>query len=292
MDASLPVETEKENPLEALDEVIAEFKVNRAKRAVAAQTLEAAKTKSDADKVAAQSAVKAIDKAQHDRLVRINELLKAAGPLLDERAASCVGVLAPAWWKDPEPCPQHRWIRGESPSSFVEGPLSFVPSRPSNLFGDPGGFRLPYGGDISCFGDGPPRRGASTSFYLNGYKNEERFYVDGRKEKAIVRWHDNGKLAEHTEMQRDKRHGPSRTLRRDGSRELEGTYKRDRMHGTWTYYGENNQELGSFEMKNGSGTMREWHDNGKLKSESRVRRGKVIKRVTYDASGKEIRNSP
>ena len=77
----------------------------------------------------------------------------------------------------------------------------------------------------------------------------------------------NGQLREAVLLRDGKRHGVVRTCHRNGVLASEERYRDGLLHGVCRQWNEAGRLLGQFEMKNGTGLQREWHDNGRLKIE-------------------------
>jgi hypothetical protein len=84
----------------------------------------------------------------------------------------------------------------------------------------------------------------------------------------------NGRIHTETRALDGKFHGPVRTWHRNGQLTEELSYRHGLMHGISRQWDEDGRSLGSFAMKEGTGTQRYWHDNGRLKMEIDSRNGK------------------
>lgn len=134
--------------------------------------------------------------------------------------------------------------------------------------------------------DGGVLNGTSIRYYENGKKAFERPYVNGQLHGTAYAWDDQGQLLGAMDFEQGT--GDFAEWRGDGTRIAEGHYAQGKeqgewrwygptgglasvehyqagvMHGSFTFYDVAGQELGSFEMDQGTGTWSGWHDNGQL----------------------------
>ena len=77
----------------------------------------------------------------------------------------------------------------------------------------------------------------------------------------------NGQLRQAVPLRDGKSHGVLRTWHRNGVLASEERYRNGVLHGVCRQWDETGRLLGEFEMKDGTGIQREWHDSGRLKLE-------------------------
>jgi antitoxin component YwqK of YwqJK toxin-antitoxin module len=88
-----------------------------------------------------------------------------------------------------------------------------------------------------------PTNGIAREWHANGVLAREMKVVNGVAVGTIKEWFDNGQLAKETPIERGKIHGTVYRWARDG------------------------RLLGSYEMRWGTGTAKDWDDDGSLNSE-------------------------
>jgi antitoxin component YwqK of YwqJK toxin-antitoxin module len=149
---------------------------------------------------------------------------------------------------------------------------------------------------LKTYRDGK-REGLATNWQKTGKKSGEGRYHDGLQDGTWRQW-DDGKLVGAYEMdmgtgtevwwlddgtpwfewerRRGKRHG--RYVRRDEDGQLvqEGEFADDLPHGTWKQWSPDGALLGTYQMVHGTGTRRNWHDNGTLRLEEPMRAGESV----------------
>ena len=102
---------------------------------------------------------------------------------------------------------------------------------------------------------GTPRSKIERSFYRNGSLREELSFLGQQLHGACRTWHPNGRLAS------------------------EQFYQRGRIHGRCQQWNQRGELLGSYEVKDGTGSQYEWFENGRLQLETSTVAGKFTGRI-------------
>ena len=134
--------------------------------------------------------------------------------------------------------------------------------------------------------DGGVLNGTSIRYYENGTKAFERPYKDGQLQGTAYAWDEEGQLL--GSMTFEQGTGDFVEWRGDGTLVAEGAYvggeeqgewrwygaggvlssiehyQAGVMHGAFTFFDPMGEELGHFEMDQGTGEWSGWHDNGQL----------------------------
>ena len=114
-------------------------------------------------------------------------------------------------------------------------------------------------------------KGKIKDFYYNAKIKFEGELLNGKKNGLGKEYHVNGNIKFEGEYLNGKRNGKGKEFNNLGNLIFEGEYKYgDKLNGKG-YDGQNNIV---YEMKNGKGKVIEYHDNGKIKSESEYLNGK------------------
>jgi antitoxin component YwqK of YwqJK toxin-antitoxin module len=159
--------------------------------------------------------------------------------------------------------------------------------------------------------DGGVLNGTSIRYYENGKKAFERPYQDGLLHGTAYAWNDEGLLLGTLVFEQGS--GDFVEWRGDGSLVAKGTYVQGAEQGEWRWFGPGGvlssvehyqdgvmngafsffdpqgQELGQFEMDNGTGLWSGWHDNGQLAAQ-----GTMVQEMRhgtwhyYDESGQPL----
>ncbi|MCH8805371.1 MAG: hypothetical protein IH986_04715 [Planctomycetes bacterium] len=93
--------------------------------------------------------------------------------------------------------------------------------------------------------------GLLTRWYVNGQKEYEVVFVDGKKHGTEMRWHRNGNVWNERRFEQGVRHGPSYTWDELGVKRKEERHAHGAPVGTW----------------------RAWNEKGELKAEQRFEPG-------------------
>ena len=93
--------------------------------------------------------------------------------------------------------------------------------------------------------------GLLTRWYVNGRKEYEAVFVDGKKHGTEMRWHRNGNVWNERRFEHGVRHGPSYTWDELGVKRKEERHAHGAPVGTW----------------------RAWNEKGELKAEQRFEPG-------------------
>lgn len=89
-------------------------------------------------------------------------------------------------------------------------------------------------------------------------------------------WWQNGKLREEAMYVRGVKHGVWRTFRNDGVIARSGEYFRGQPHGVWSEYTAAGELNGTYVLRQGSGKVLRWHENGERMQRGQLRDGKRI----------------
>ncbi len=171
----------------------------------------------------------------------------AATPPIDASTAPVVTAAAePEFWKKGDAaCPDGGKLVGAGTTSvFCASPTGEIHG-PSVRFGDKGQIL-----ELSMWSHGK-REGLTTNFSLEGVTIYQATMRQNNQHGTVSRYHANGKKAS------------------------EGTWRDGRPDGTFRAWDPGGKEIGSFTMKNGTGTLVEWHDNGQKAYEQPMENGEA-----------------
>jgi antitoxin component YwqK of YwqJK toxin-antitoxin module len=188
-----------------------------------------------------------------------------------------------AWWTLDPPCPDGGKLQGK-------------PHPESNW--------------VACHDWEGKNHGPWTQWWGDGAGRSEGMWEHGQRHGVWIQIHASGTKLEETAWRADKQHGPSQRWWPNGQKKMEGTYVDGRADGTFRAWAEDGKEIGSFTMKLGTGTFKEfnadgtvawdqaqvdgenhgvaraYHENGAVRSESHwVRGGQDGVNVTYTPEG-------
>ena len=96
------------------------------------------------------------------------------------------------------------------------------------------------------------RDGLSSSWNQVWQKRIESHWKEGRQHGAYTTWFENGRKSYECYYVEGKRQGMAKSWRRDGSRHYEVNYKDDKKHGVYTLWDENGRVKNQFRFENGN----------------------------------------
>lgn len=114
-------------------------------------------------------------------------------------------------------------------------------------------------------------------------------YSVGDEQVGTRRYWDREKTKLHSEvlLKEGKEHGLQRTWHQNGLSKSESPYKDGQRHGTFKQWDEKGKLLGSFVMKEGTGTFQDWYPNGQTDHLKPYKNGKYHGELrTYFDTGK------
>lgn len=111
--------------------------------------------------------------------------------------------------------------------------------------------------------------GKFETFHLNGEKKSSIDYNNGIKHGLSIEWYVNGQIKKSKTFNNDELEGESEEWYSNGIKRSKGKMKKNKMNGFWTFRYHNGEKQMEGNFKNGSavGTIKTYHDNGKVKGE-------------------------
>lgn len=88
-------------------------------------------------------------------------------------------------------------------------------------------------------------------------------FVDGKRDGTWFSHNHTGARSMVT-YRAGQAHGPEKWWHANGQLRWRGENRHGRRHGTWIRYGEQGDEIGRYQLGDGTGTRRDWYDNGKV----------------------------
>lgn len=104
------------------------------------------------------------------------------------------------------------------------------------------------------------------------YTQAEGYYINNKLIITRSYWKD-GELYNETLFKDGKKEGPERYWYKNGQIRSERFYKNDLLDGTCRWWSNSGKFTGTFEMKNGTGVVKEWYPDGTVKEETPFRDG-------------------
>jgi len=144
-----------------------------------------------------------------------------------------------------------------------------------------------YCADASSQLDGP-----SAVFDDKGALQELTMWSHGKRDGATTLFYPDGKPRYQATIRQNNEHGTVIRFHPNGQKQSEGTYRDGRPDGTFHAWAPDGKELGSFVMKNGTGTYIEWHENGQKAWEQPMVNGQAHGTiVSWHPNGKKASES-
>lgn len=120
-----------------------------------------------------------------------------------------------------------------------------------------------------------------------GFEREESYFLDDKLIARRAFWK-GGEIYREILYKDGKKQGLERHWDKGGQIRIERPYENDRLNGTCRWWDSTGKFVGTFEMKNGTGLLKEWYPDGTLKEETSMQNGLEhgIK-ITYYSNGKK-----
>ena len=129
--------------------------------------------------------------------------------------------------------------------------------------------------------------GQARHYYETGALKQETFYVEGMQQEESTSFHPNKKVRSRARFQDGHLHGEFTFHYENGKPMIKGTYQRGLPVGTWRWFEQNGRSvITTSDFIKGTGTMYQFHPNGKKKKETSFVSGvKWGKEVEWHESG-------
>ena len=121
-------------------------------------------------------------------------------------------------------------------------------------------------------------QGTRVAWHLNGRKQYEMGYQDGKLQGPWMEWNDAGLLLNEGTYERGRKSGTEVIYHQSGERQSLGTWLDGKRHGLWTEWRGSGKKKSEVEYSHGdrNGTEIFWHENGQLWSRERYENGTRI----------------
>ena len=188
---------------------------------------------------------------------------RGLGSIVLLAAAACSGTSAPD--KPPGEAPQPP---ATPPVDASTAPVNTA--APEAEFWKKGDAACPDGAKLAglgtpnvyCAESSGPMHGPAATFGDGGRLLELTMYSHGKRDGKTISFNPDGSKRYEATMRQNNQHGLATRYHPNGQKASEGSYRDGRPDGTFRAWSPAGQELGSFIMKNGTGTQIEWHENG------------------------------
>jgi antitoxin component YwqK of YwqJK toxin-antitoxin module len=146
--------------------------------------------------------------------------------------------------------------------------------------------------NIYCADPSGQLDGPSAVFDDKGALQELTMWSHGKRDGATTLFYPDGKPRYQATIRQNNEHGTVTRFHPNGQKQSEGTYRDGRPDGTFHAWGPDGKQLGSFVMKNGTGTLIEWHDNGQKAWEQPMVNGEAHGTIVHwHPNGKKMSES-
>jgi antitoxin component YwqK of YwqJK toxin-antitoxin module len=146
--------------------------------------------------------------------------------------------------------------------------------------------------NVYCADSSGQLDGPSAVFDDKGALQELTMWAHGKRDGATTSFYPDGKPRYQATIRQNNEHGTVTRFHPNGQKQSEGTYRDGRPDGTFRAWSPAGVELGSFVMKNGTGTLIEWHDNGQKAWEQPMENGQANGTiVSWHPNGKKMSES-
>ena len=143
--------------------------------------------------------------------------------------------------------------------------------------------QLEYRDGLMYF-EGKAFKGVAVAKYLNGQKEFEITFKDGKAHGLKTTWYNNGQKISEITFKDGKAHGLWTQWYENGQKQWEGTSK----DGKWwsaPVWKPNGEKCPDTNVVNGNGIMCWYHDNGQKEFEETYKDGKEISEKGWDEDG-------
>lgn len=118
--------------------------------------------------------------------------------------------------------------------------------------------------ELDCFYVNNIIEGVFTKYYYSGIICETGNYVKGKREGSYLFYDEFGRFIKEVHYVNDTLNGAVVEYYSSGNIKLIGNYTDGWYNGTWSYWDVNGEKLGVADFKKGSGTYFNYHSNGVL----------------------------
>lgn len=128
--------------------------------------------------------------------------------------------------------------------------------------------------------------GLMTRYYTNGFKQEEQYYLNDLPDGPGKTWDRLGLLASTVNYSAGKLHGIYREWHPNQVLKTDGVYVNGLFDGQWLYYNDLGFVIGEGVFTDGTGTLKNHYDNGKIKQVTRYKLNlKEGEEIVYNEDG-------
>ena len=137
---------------------------------------------------------------------------------------------------------------------------------------------------------GSPYTGKSINYYVNGKKQSEGNYKDGKEDGLHLMWHEDGQKKSEENFKNGRLDGPSNQWYENGQKHMEGNYKDGKPDGLNLGWYENGKKQWEENYKDGKedGLVVAWHENGQKAMEGMVENGKEVSQKFWNNKGESV----
>lgn len=146
--------------------------------------------------------------------------------------------------------------------------------------------------NVDCLDSSGQMHGPSAVFGEKGELQELTMWSRGKRDGATTQFYPDGQVRYQATLRQNNQHGTVTRFHPNGQKQSEGTYRDGRPDGTFRAWSPDGKEIGSFVMKNGTGTFIEWYDDGRKSWEQPMVNGQAHGTIVqWHPNGKKMSES-